>query len=123
MDGYARAKRLGLRWLEHLTLQCFWEGPLSAAGHDREHHQAQLVDEVVVDQPLHQGGAPGDKDGPAVPLLQLADLLREVALNERRVVPGERIFERSMRRRAWAWSRSCQRTHLAAWARRRRRIR
>jgi hypothetical protein len=48
--------------------------PGTAACRRRERHQAQLVDEVVLDQRMDEGGAAGYQDSARRPLLQLADL-------------------------------------------------
>ena len=52
------------------------EEALAAAEQDREDHQPQLVDEVVLDQPLDQLGAAGDEDDAVDLALQLRDLRR-----------------------------------------------
>ena len=66
-----------------------WEEPLAAAEEHREDHQPVLVDEAVLDQRVRERGAAGDEDRAAVALLQLRDRCRDVALEQRRVVPVE----------------------------------
>src|SRR6266581_3127640 len=58
----------------YLGLPRLREEALAAPEDDREHHQAQLVDEVVLDQRLHELGAAVDHDVPVLLLLQLGDL-------------------------------------------------
>src|SRR2546423_1572741 len=55
--------------------------------HYRKDHQAQLVDEPTCEQRLHELRAAGDEDVAVELLLQLPDLVREVAREHGRVVP------------------------------------
>src|SRR5438876_1094468 len=55
---------------------------------DREDLQPQLVDQVVLDQRAYELKAAGDDDVPVYVLLQRRDLVKHVALEDCRVVPG-----------------------------------
>jgi hypothetical protein len=88
------SRRLGVGQLEPLLLLRLRERPLAATDHHREHHRAQRVDEVVLDQRVHERGAASHQDRPAVLLLQLSDLLGDVAPDQGRVVPLERVLKR-----------------------------
>ena len=55
---------------------------------DREDLQPQLVDQVVLDQRASELKAAGDDDVPVYVLLQRRDLVKHVALEDCRVVPG-----------------------------------
>src|SRR5918992_2710490 len=85
----AVAHRLRLGQLERLLVGGGSPERLSLAEDDREHHQPQLVDEVVLEQRLHELRAPVD-DELAV---ELAHLFDDVALEDRRVRPL-RVLER-----------------------------
>src|SRR5436190_664534 len=61
---------------------------LAGPGGDREDLQPQLVDQVVLDQRAYELKAAGDDDVPVYVLLQRRDLVRHVALEDCRVVPG-----------------------------------
>src|ERR1035438_10372299 len=65
--------------------------PLGLSFRDRASDPAspQLVDEVVLHQRVHELEAGVDDDVPAYLLLQLRDLVRHVAVPDRRVVPVE----------------------------------
>ncbi len=63
------------------------EEAFAGAEDDREDHQAQLVDEVVLDEGLHEPRAAVDDDVAVSFLPQLPDLLHDVALQHGRVVP------------------------------------
>src|SRR5215208_3778604 len=63
------------------------EQPLSAAEHDRKHHQPVLVDQVVPCESLDELSASGDQDVAADVLLQLQDLAGDVVADHGRVVP------------------------------------
>src|SRR5215210_7091185 len=54
---------------------------------DREDHQMELVDEVVLQELLHEPEAPRYLDDPVGLLFQLRDLVDDVALDHLRVVP------------------------------------
>src|SRR6266436_9755663 len=64
------------------------EQALAGAESDREDLQPQLVDQVVLDQRVYELEAAGDDDVPVDLLLQRRDLVKRVALEECRVVPG-----------------------------------
>src|SRR6266542_6776341 len=80
-DDHAVADGLRVGETQRLLVARLAEEALSASEHDRVHHQPQLVDEVALEQRLHQPRAPVDDDVPFLRLLQLADLLRDVALH------------------------------------------
>ena len=63
------------------------EQALALAEQHREDHQVELVDEAAREQRLHERRAAGHEDVAGEPLLQRADLLREVAAEHGRVVP------------------------------------
>src|SRR6266508_3973781 len=63
------------------------EQPLAGAEHDREDHEPKLVDEVVLDQRLHEPGAAVHDDVAVLLLLQLRDLIDQVAGEHSRVGP------------------------------------
>ena len=50
------------------------EEALAATENHREHHQTQLVHEIVLDERLHEPGAAGDEDDAVHVVLQLRDL-------------------------------------------------
>src|SRR5207245_2631929 len=56
------AGRLGLDEVEREALGLVAEEALAGAEHDREDHQPQLVDEVVLEQRLHELTAAGDQE-------------------------------------------------------------
>src|SRR5215208_7214386 len=58
------------------------EETLSLAQDDREHHQPELVDEVVLDERTHQGGAAVDDDVDVDLVLQPRDLYRHMAIDD-----------------------------------------
>src|SRR5947208_5096143 len=62
---------------------------LAASEHDREHHQPELVDEVVLDQHLDERGAAGDEELARDLLLELRDFGGDVAVKPRRVAPRQ----------------------------------
>jgi hypothetical protein len=64
------------------------EQSLAGAEHDREDHQPQLVDEVVLDQGLHELGTAVYDDVAVALLRQLRDLVDQVAGEDGRVGPG-----------------------------------
>lgn len=53
-----------------------------------EHHQAELVHQVVAEQGVDQRLAAADQDGAAVLRLQLRHTVQDLALRRRRVGPG-----------------------------------
>jgi hypothetical protein len=63
------------------------EQPLPAAEDHREHHEAQLVDEPVLEQALDELGTAVDDDLAVGLVSQPRDRLGQVALEHRRVVP------------------------------------
>src|SRR5438046_8357580 len=73
------ADRLRVREPQTLFVARVSEEALAAPEDDREHHEAQLVNEVVLDQRLHEPGTAVDDDVSVLFLLQLGDLLREGA--------------------------------------------
>jgi hypothetical protein len=86
-DGDAITDRFRVRKPQALLLAPVAEEALAGPQDDRENHQAQLVDEVVLDQRLHELGAAVDHDVPTRLLSQLRDVLHHVAPEYRRVVP------------------------------------
>jgi tRNA pseudouridine38-40 synthase len=63
------------------------EEPFAAAEHDRMHHEAVLVDQVVLRERADQRRAARDEDVAVVALLQPGYLRRQVAGDDRGVVP------------------------------------
>jgi hypothetical protein len=63
------------------------EKALSAAQNDGEDHESVFVDEVMLHQCLNEVTAAVDEDVASRLLLQLGDLLRDVAADECGVVP------------------------------------
>ena len=86
-DGHAVADDLRVDEPQRLLVARLAEEALAASEHDGEDHQPELVDEVVLDQRLHEPGAAVDDDVAVLLLLQLRDFLHDVALQHRRVVP------------------------------------
>jgi hypothetical protein len=86
-DGDAVTDRLGVRESQGLLGVGVAEEALAGPEDHREDHQAQLVDQVVVEQRLHEPGAAVDHDVPIDPLSQLGGLLHHVAPEHRGVVP------------------------------------
>src|SRR5581483_281137 len=86
--------RLGLYEAEWHGSGRVREQPLAGPEDDREHHQAVDIDEIVGGKRLHQAGAAVDHDVAAVLLLELAHLLDNVAVEQVRVVPLQRLTER-----------------------------
>src|SRR5919204_4736260 len=92
----ARSRRLRVDERQLADLSVVAEQPLAAAEHDREDPERQLVDEVVIEQPLDELAAAEDRDVVARAVFQLADLLGQVAAQERRVPPRDvLVAERS----------------------------
>src|ERR687897_2900930 len=67
------------------------EQALAVAQDDRVDHQPQLVDEPVLEQPLHERGAAVDDDVAVDLPLELLDRLTQVAAQHRCVVPLGRL--------------------------------
>src|SRR4051812_13347301 len=80
--------------LQALLVARLAEQALALPEHDREHHEAQLVDEVLLDQALHELGAAVHDAVAAGALAQLRDSGREVALEHRRVGPLGAVHRR-----------------------------
>src|SRR2546423_445856 len=78
-DGDAVPDRLRVREPQALLVARVTEEAFAAPEDDREHHEAQLVDEVVLDQRLHELCAAVDHDVPILLLFQLGDRLRDIA--------------------------------------------
>ncbi len=87
LDRDPVAHQLGVRQAERLLVGRLAEQALAAAQYDGEDHQPQLVDEIVLEQRVNQLGASGDQDHAVDLVLQLLDLLDDVAAEDRRVVP------------------------------------
>ena len=83
----AFADDVGLDEAKRLLVARLAEEPLARSEDDREDHHAQLVDEVVLDQRLHELGAAVDDDVGVDIVLELGDLGRDVALEHGGVVP------------------------------------
>ncbi len=65
-----------------------WEEALAAAEDDREHHQTQFVDKLVLQQPLDEPGAASDQDHTFHVALEPGHVLGEIAAQDRGVVPA-----------------------------------
>jgi hypothetical protein len=66
--------------------------------------EPELVQEIMLEESLHQRGAAVNDDGSAVPLAQAADFLHEVTAEDRRVAPlgraqgrGDDVFGHAVR--------------------------
>src|SRR5215831_18883817 len=92
-EDHAVADRLRVDEMQGLLVAGLAEEARPVAEHDGEDLQPQLVDEVVLQQGVHKPEAGGHDDFSAEALLQVGDLLENVALQDRRVVPAG-IFER-----------------------------
>src|SRR5919204_2085199 len=86
-DGDAVADDLRVDEAQALLVARVAEEPLPIPEHDREDHQPELVDEVVLEERLHEPGTPVDDDVALLLPSQLRDLLRDVSPEDRRVVP------------------------------------
>src|SRR5262245_53531236 len=73
--------------LESLGVARFAEQTLAAPEHDREHHQPELVDEISLQERLHERGAAVHDDVSVVLFLQPPDTLVEVAFEHSGVAP------------------------------------
>src|SRR5437773_3028512 len=69
----------------------FAEDTLACPEDDRVDHQAQLVNQVVLQERVPELEAGGDNDFPVYLLLQLRDFVYHVPLQYRRVVPHRRF--------------------------------
>jgi hypothetical protein len=81
------AERLRVDKLQRLLITPFLKQALPCAQDNGINHKAELVEEVVGQQRPDEGGAAEDRDVLAGLLLEPGDLLRDVPLDQRRVVP------------------------------------
>src|SRR5712691_8037980 len=86
--GDAALEGLGVEEAHGFLVAGLAEQALAGAESDREDLQPQLVDQVVLDQRVYELEAAGDDDVPVYLLLQRRDLVKHVALEDCRVVPG-----------------------------------
>lgn len=86
-DGNAVTNRCRAHEAQALLVAGLAEEAPTCPEDDREDHQAQLVDEIVLDQRLHKLGAAMNHDVSLQALPQFRDLLDYVALEQGRVVP------------------------------------
>src|SRR5437868_13212016 len=56
----------------------------------RIYHQPELVQEIMLEQSLHESGTAVNHDGPVVLLAHASDILREITAEDCRVVPMRR---------------------------------
>src|SRR4029077_1393228 len=69
-DLHAVANHLGVGEPQSLLVARLAEEPLPAPEHDRVDHQPELVDQIVLDQRLHELSAARDENVPVDLLLQ-----------------------------------------------------
>src|SRR5271154_3356715 len=86
--GDAALEGLGVEEAHGFLVAGLAEQALADPGGGREDLQPQLVDQVVLDQRAYELKAAGDDDVPVYVLLQRRDLVKHVALEDCRVVPG-----------------------------------
>src|SRR6201982_2614504 len=86
--GDAALEGLGVEEAHGFVVAGLAEQALADPEGDREDLQPQLVDQVVIDQRAYELKAAGDNDVPVYVLLQRRDLVKHVALEDCRVVPG-----------------------------------
>ncbi len=91
----ARAEGLRVDELQRLLIAPFLKQTLSAPHDDGMNHEPELVEEVVLKQRPDEGAAAEDRDVLARLPLQLGDLLRDVVLDQRRVLPLKRLLQGS----------------------------
>src|SRR6266436_1719114 len=89
VDGDLYAVPHDLRRLQSQALlrRSVSEQTLPLAEYHRIDHQPKLVQEVVLEEPLHQGGAAVNDDWSVVPFAQTVHLLREITAEDSRVAP------------------------------------
>src|SRR4051795_1826209 len=85
--GEAATDRLRIDEAHGLLVAGLAEEALAGPEHDREDDQPHLVDQVMLDERAPELIAGRDDDLSVQLLLQLRDLLHDVALEDRRVVP------------------------------------
>src|SRR5690242_11753889 len=86
--GDATLEGLGVEEAHGSPVAGLAEQALAEPEGDREDLQPQLVDQVMLDQRAYELKATGDDDVPVYVLLQRRDLVKHVALEDCRVVPG-----------------------------------
>jgi hypothetical protein len=87
-EGEAVADGADTDEAHRLLVASLAEEALTCPENERMGHQPQLVDQVVLHQRLHERAAAVDEDVPIHGLLQLRDLLDDVALQDDRVGPS-----------------------------------
>src|SRR6187200_2375629 len=86
--GDTVADELRVEQAQRLLRGSVAEQALALAEQDWEDHQAQLVDEIALEQALDQLGATGDEDDPVDLAVQPRHLVRQVAAEDGRVLPA-----------------------------------
>src|SRR5216684_8870128 len=86
--GDAALEGLGAEEAHGFLVAGMAEQALAGPESDREDLEPQLGDQVVLDQRVYELEAAGDDDVPVYLLLQRRDLVKHVALEDCRVVPG-----------------------------------
>src|SRR5829696_2661931 len=89
----ARAERLRVDELQRLPIAPVIEEVLPSAHDDGMNHERKLIEEAVAQQRPDEGGAADDPDVLARLPLQFGDLLRDVPLDQRRVLPLKWLFQ------------------------------
>jgi hypothetical protein len=89
----ARAEGLRVNESQNLLIAPFFEEALPSAHDDGMDHETELVEEPLAQQPPDEGAAADDTDVLARLPLELGDLLRDVSLDQRRVLPLEGLFQ------------------------------
>src|SRR5215217_3145417 len=89
----ARAEGLRVHELQRFLIASVLKQALPAAQDDRVDHEPELIEEVFAQQRPDEGAAAHDRDVLARLLLELGDLLRDVVLDQRRVLPLEGLLE------------------------------
>src|SRR5207237_10051673 len=95
-DLYAVPLYLGRPQSHALLVRGASEEALPLPENHRIDNEPELVQEITLEESLHQRGAAVHDDGSARPLAQAADFQREITAEDRRVAP----FGRAQRRGA-----------------------
>src|SRR5215207_4572858 len=89
----ARAKRLRVHELQRLLISSFLKETLPTAQNNRMDHERKLLEEPVGQQRPDEGAAADDPDVLARLPLEPGHFLRDISLDQRRVLPLERLFK------------------------------
>ena len=84
--------RLRIHELQSLPISPVLEESLPAAQDYRVDHEPELTEEIVLKQRPDEGAASEDRDVLTGLPLELGDLLRDVTLDQRRVLPLEELL-------------------------------